>query len=56
MNKSNIRNIQYHPVEHENMWKVNVINECIDAKFGSLDIAGFTTEELDTITNYLCIS
>ena len=38
-----IENIKYHPVKNEDKWKVYVIKECIDAKFGKCEIDGFST-------------
>ena len=49
-----IENIKYHPVKNEDKWKVSVIKECIDAKFGKCEIDGFSTEELDEICGNLC--
>jgi hypothetical protein len=50
-----IDEIQYHPVNSEDEWKISVINECIDAKFGKSNIEGFSNEELDEICGNLCI-
>ena len=30
--------IEYHPVHNDDRWKVSVIKECIDVKFGRLDV------------------
>ena len=51
-----IDDIEYHPVRNDDKWKISVINECIDAKFGKLNIDGLTMEELDEICGHLCIS
>ena len=51
-----IDDIEYHPVSNENKWKISVINECIDVKFGKLTIDGFSSEELEEICSHLCVS
>ena len=48
--------IEYHPVKNDDRWKVSVIKECIDVKFGRLDVDGFSADELEEICYYLCIS
>ena len=47
-----INDIEYHPANVD----VDIINEVIDIKFGSLTIEGFSIEELDEICGHLCIS
>ena len=49
-----IEEIKYHPVNDEDKWKVSVIKECIDAKFGKFEIDGFSKEQLDEICGNLC--
>ena len=48
--------IQYHPLEDENKWKINLIHEAIDAKYNLIDVEGFSIEELDEIVRHLCCS
>ena len=55
LDKLSINTIQYHPVKSEDEWKISVIKECIDAKFGKKNIEGFSTEEIDEICGSLCI-
>ena len=52
----NIDYIKYHPVSNEGKWKISVVQECVDAKFGKLIIDGFSVEELDEICSHLCVS
>ena len=54
LDKLSINTIQYNPVKSEE-WKISVIQECIDAKFGKKNIEGFSTEEIDEICGSLCI-
>ena len=51
-----INNIEYHPVSNDDKWKIKVIKECIDVKFGRLEIEGFSSEELEEISSHLCVS
>ena len=41
--------IEYHPVKNDDRWKVSFIKECIDVKFGRLDVDGFSADELEEI-------
>ena len=56
LNDVGIENIEYHPVSDEDKWKILVIKECIDVKFGILNIDGFSSEEIEEISSHLCIS
>ena len=56
LNDVGIENIEYHPVSDEDKWKILVIKECIDVKYGRLNIDGFSSEELEEISSHLCIS
>ena len=56
LNDVGIENIEYHPVSAEDKWKILVIKECIDVKYGRLNIDGFSSEELEEISSHLCIS
>ena len=51
-----IDDIEYHPASDEEKWKISIINEVIDIKFGSLNIEGFSVDELDEICGHLCVS
>jgi hypothetical protein len=51
-----INNIEYHPVSNDDKWKIKVIKECIDVKFGRLEIEAFSSEELEEISSHLCVS
>ena len=51
-----IEDIKYNPVRNEDKWKISVVQECTDAKFGKLNIDGFSVEELHEICSHLCVS
>ena len=56
LNEIKIDELEYHPTKEEDRWKLSVIDECIDIKFGKLNIDGFNKEEIEDICNYLCKS
>ena len=56
LNNVGINSIEYQPVRNEDKWKISVIKECIDVKFGRLEIDGFSFEELEEISSHLCVS
>ena len=56
LNEIKIDELEYHPAKEEDRWKLSVIDECIDIKFGKLNIDGFNKEEIEDICSYLCKS
>ena len=46
-------NIEYHPLEEQETWKVGIIKEIIDAKEGEADI-NLDYEQMAQILEYLC--
>ena len=52
---SMVDDISYKMIRHEDQWKVKLIKEIIDMKFGMMDLPDeFTMEELDDILNLAC--
>ena len=51
-----IDDIEYHPASVEEKWKISIINEVIDIKFGSLNVEGFSDDDLDEIYGHFGIS
>ena len=37
-------------------WRIALVGEIMDAKSGIIEVANFTTEELDTINEFACCS
>ena len=56
LNYRDIDNFTYAPVEAENVWKIGMVKEIIDAKAGNLHVENFSDEELDEIRDFLCTS
>ena len=48
--------ICYHSIPETEIWRVDMINEITDAKFGMSEIPGFSHEELDDMLRFACIS
>ena len=38
------------------MWRINLIKEITDIKFGKLEVDGFTHEECEEILKFACVS
>ena len=48
--------IKYKLIPNEEKWRVSMVNEITDAKFGQAEIPGFTKEELEAILEFVCTS
>ena len=53
---SDANEIKYFPVPDSESWKIDIINEITDIKFGIKSLHDFPHEELDAILNNLCIT
>ena len=51
---SDAMDIQYHVISEENAYKVNIIKELTDVKFGESFVEGFSRKELDSILINVC--
>ena len=51
-----IENIEYAKMSDDDMWRVNMIKEVTDVKFGQLTIEGFSIEECEEMLQFACIS
>ena len=51
-----IRKIEYSNISDNNVWRVKIINEITNIKFGKLVVEGFTIEECEEILEFACIS
>ena len=50
-----VTTIDYHPVKDNNIWRINMMNELIDIKQGNINQpTGWSTEELDSLMNFVC--
>ena len=51
-----VEEIETDAIQEEDMWRVDLIKEINDIKYGHLHIDGFSEEECETILNYACTS
>ena len=54
--KKDIDNIVYDEIPEGNMWRINLIKEITDIKFGKLELEGFSHEEFEEILKFACVS
>ena len=52
---NDVLNIEYHPIQEDENWKVSFIQELIEAKNSNLEVVDFTDDELDEIMEFLCV-
>ena len=48
--------IEYHEIKEEEVWRVGLANEMIDALWGENVVEGFSRDELGYILSYACAS
>ena len=53
---SDVLDFTYKPMENNERWKINIIQEIIEMKNGILEMDNFKRDELEEILEYLCIS
>ena len=56
LSQSDIKNMIYMPVAEHDRWKLNIVKELIDVKWGELSVEGFEDEDIDVIIEELCTS
>lgn len=56
LNKNDEQLRTYYKVLDENRWKVNLVKETVDVRFGCLQVENFSIDEIEEIQNFLCSS
>ena len=51
---SDAMDIKYHEISEADAYKVNLVKELTDVKFGEAFVEGFSRKELDSILNHVC--
>ena len=51
-----IKNIEYAKMSQEEKWRIAMIKEFTDIKFGQLELDGFSNEECEEILNFALVS
>ena len=49
-------NIDYFVIPQSESWRLSLVNEITDTKFGEASVEGFSRDELKTILKYVCSS
>ena len=47
---------EYHKLEENELWKVNIVQELVDIRSGDLEVHGMKYEEVQQILEYICTS
>ena len=53
---NDIDNIVYEEIPEGNRWRIELIKEITDIKFGKLELEGFSHEECEEILKFACVS
>ena len=53
---SDVLEIDYLPVPEEDKWKISLVKELIDVKWGEASIGVFSTNEIDDMLDHICTS
>ena len=56
VNIRNVRDFKYHPLTEEERWKVGLVKELNNVKFGKLELENFSEDEIDELISFACIS
>ena len=51
-----VLDVDYAPVNQEDLWKIKMVMEIIDVGDGQLHLENFSKEEIDDTLEYLCTS
>ena len=54
IDRSDVENIQYHPINEEEEWRIGAIQELLKIKNGEMEVADFDVEEIDSYLHSLC--
>ena len=46
--------IEYHPIPEEEYWRLQILSELLEQRQQSVNIEGFTTDELDDMIHIIC--
>ena len=49
LTRSDIKNMEYMPVPEQSEWKINMLSELINVKWGEAVIEGFEAEQIDAL-------
>ena len=53
---NNAQSIEYHNLVETDLWKVSLIRQLTDVKFGEAHIENLTAEDIETTLDFVCTS
>ena len=53
---ADVKEVKYHQLKEDDLWKVASIKELIDIKFRKIELENFSIEEIDDMLHFLCTS
>ena len=64
LNKESIKDLKpndantlvYKEIPEGELWRVEMLKELIEERSNNIEIEGFSTEELDDMINFICVS
>ena len=54
LNLDDSTNVLYHDPPDDEIWRLGVLDELLDIKFGDLMVPGFSAKEIDMMQDYIC--
>ena len=54
--RSDVEKIEYAACKKDDLWRIKIINEIVEARYGQMEIHDFKVEDLDNIMEYVCTS
>ena len=56
LNENDINDLTYNQVPENEMWRIGLLNELLNTRSSSLEVPGFTSDELTDMINIVCTS
>ena len=53
---SDLEDLKYFPVPENESWRVNLLKELLDSRLESMEIPGFSQQELTNMIDFVCVS
>ena len=51
-----VLNMRYHQIEESEVWKISIIEEIIEIKNSNMQRIDFSSDEMEELLEYLCVS
>ena len=56
MNSSNISDLVYSEVPKTEKWRIGLVNELMNIRHGTIEVPGFSSDDISDILDYVCTS